>query len=139
MANSRAEALQAIPIFADLSSDSLEGLAEAAKEVEAHAGQVLVQPGTKGSGMFFIAEGTAVVETKRQARELGPGDFFGELALMRQDATRTARVRAKTPLRCLALDRASFRKLVADHPEVAASLLEVALIRLAENAGVAGR
>jgi len=46
---------------------------------------------------------------------------------------------AKTPLRCLALDRASFRELVASHPEVAASLLEVALGRLAENAGVGDR
>ena len=139
MKDSRADALRSIPLFADLSGSSLERLAEATKEIETPAGQVLVQPGTKGTGMFFIAEGTAVVETKRQARELGPGDFFGELALMRQDATRTARVRAKTPLRCLALDRPSFRKLTADHPEVAASLLEIALARLAENAGVPSR
>jgi CRP-like cAMP-binding protein len=89
--------------------------------------------------MFFIAEGTAVVETKRDHVELGPGQFFGELALMKPDSTRTARVWAKTPLRCLALDRASFRELVASHPEVAASLLEVALGRLAENAGVNDR
>jgi CRP-like cAMP-binding protein len=136
MGDRRVGALSSVPLFADLSADALERLAEAAKEVETPAGQVLVQPGTKGTGMFFIAEGTAVVETKRQARELGPGDFFGELALMKEDATRTARVRAKTPLRCLALDRASFRKLTAEHPEVAASLLEIALARLAENAGI---
>jgi CRP-like cAMP-binding protein len=86
--------------------------------------------------MFFIAEGTALVQTRREEIELGPGQFFGELALMSAEATRTARVRAKTQLRCLALDRASFRTLVAEHPEVAASLLEVALGRLAENAGV---
>ena len=87
--------------------------------------------------MFFIAEGTAVVETKRDEIQLGPGQFFGELALMSEDATRTARVRAKTDLSCLALDRASFRTLVAEHPEVAASLLEVALGRLADNAAAA--
>jgi voltage-gated potassium channel len=139
MADANAETLRAIPLFAELSDDSLEGLAEAAREVETPAGQVLVQPGAKGTGMFFIAEGTAIVETKREARELGPGEFFGELALMRGDATRTARVRAKTPLRCLALDRASFRKLTSEHPEVAASLLEIALARLAENAGVPSR
>jgi CRP-like cAMP-binding protein len=86
--------------------------------------------------MFFIAEGTAVVETKRDEIELGPGQFFGELALMSEDATRTARVQAKTELRCLALDRANFRTLVAEHPDVAASLLAVALGRLSENAGV---
>jgi CRP-like cAMP-binding protein len=100
---------------------------------------VLVQPGQKGTGMFFVTEGTAEVESKAGPVELGPGQFFGELALLKKDAIRTARVRAKTPLRCLALDRPSFQKLVAENPQVAASLLEVALDRLAENAGVADR
>jgi CRP-like cAMP-binding protein len=132
----RIEALRRVPLFADLAEDDLQCVADAVNEVEVPAGQLLVQPGAPGSGMFFIAEGTAVVETKRDEVELGPGQFFGELALMSEDATRTARVQAKTDLRCLALDRASFRTLVAEHPEVAASLLEVALGRLAENAGV---
>jgi nucleoid-associated protein EbfC len=131
-----AQSLMETKLGPELDDTSLERLAEATKEVETPAGQVLVQPGIKGTGMFFIAEGAAIVETKLQERELGPGEFFGELALMREDATRTARVRAKTPLRCLALDRAAFRKLVAEQPEVAASLLEIALSRLAENAGV---
>jgi voltage-gated potassium channel len=131
------EALRRVPLFVGLPDGDLAAIADAANEVEVPAGQPLTQPGQAGTGMFFIAEGTAVVETKREHVELGPGQFFGELALMRPDAIRTARVRAKTPLRCLALDRASFRGLVATHPEVAASLLEVALGRLAENAGVA--
>jgi voltage-gated potassium channel len=130
------DALRRVPLFSGLGDEDLERIADAASEVEFPAGQVLVQPGAAGSGMFFIAEGTAVVETRREPVELGPGQFFGELALITSDARRTARVSAKTPLRCLALDRASFRSLVADHPEVAASLLEVALGRLAENAGV---
>jgi CRP-like cAMP-binding protein len=137
--DARIEALRRVPLFADLGDTELECIAEAATEVEIPSDQVLVQPGTAGTGMFFIAEGTAVVETKRDHVELGPGQFFGELALMKPDSTRTARVWAKTPLRCLALDRASFRELVASHPEVAASLLEVALGRLAENAGVGDR
>ena len=137
--DARIEALRRVPLFADLGDTELECIAEAATEVEIPSDQVLVQPGTAGTGMFFIAEGTAVVETKRDEIELGPGQFFGELALMKPDSTRTARVWAKTPLRCLALDRASFRELVASHPEVAASLLEVALGRLAENAGVGDR
>ena len=133
----RIEALRRVPLFAGLDDDDLRCVAEAVNEVEVPAGQLLVQPGTAGTGMFFITDGTAVVETRREHVELGPGQFFGELALMKPDAIRTARVRAKTPLRCLALDRASFRGLVATHPEVAASLLEVALGRLAENAGLA--
>jgi CRP-like cAMP-binding protein len=134
--DSRLEALRRVPLFAELGDEELTHLAGAVNEVEVPPGQLLVQPGTAGTGMFFIAEGTAVVETKRDEIELGPGQFFGELALMSEDSTRTARVLAKTELRCLALDRASFRTLVAEHPEVAATLLEVALGRLAENAGV---
>jgi CRP-like cAMP-binding protein len=128
------DVLRRIELFAGLDDDDLRRIAEAANDVEVPADQVLVQPGTKGLGMFFIAEGTAIVETKHDHVELGPGQFFGELALIKEDATRTARVRAKTDLRCLAFDRASFRRLVAEHPDVAASLLEVALGRLAENA-----
>jgi CRP-like cAMP-binding protein len=132
----RLEALRHVPLFAELGDDDLQCLADAVNEVEVPAGQLLVQPGAPGTGMFFIADGTAVVETKQDEIELGPGQFFGELALISEDETRTARVRAKTELRCFALDRASFRSLVTDHPEVAASLLEVALGRLAENAAV---
>jgi CRP-like cAMP-binding protein len=138
VADERLEALRRVPLFSELGNEELQRVAEAVNEVAVPAQQLLVQPGTAGTGMFFIAEGTAVVETKREKIELGPGQFFGELALMSEDATRTARVRAKTELRCLALDRASFRKLVAEHPEVAASLLEVALGRLAENAAPPG-
>jgi voltage-gated potassium channel len=133
----RVEALRRVPLFVGLADGDLAAIADAANEVEVPPGQLLVQPGQAGTGMFFITDGTAVVETRREHVELGPGQFFGELALMKPDAIRTARVRAKTPLRCLALDRASFRGLVATHPDVAASLLEVALGRLAENAGIA--
>src|ERR1044072_5531120 len=133
--DSRIDGLRGVPIFADLGDDELAHVAEAVRGVEGPAGGLLVQPGPAGSGMFFIADGTAVVETRHGEIELGPGQFFGELALMSEDATRTARVLAKTELRCLALDRANFRTLVAEHPEVAATLLEIALGRLAENAG----
>lgn len=137
--DTRVDALRSMPLFAELGEEELEHIAEATHEIEAHEGQVLVQPGEKGTGMFFVTEGTAEVESKVGPVELGPGQFFGELALLKKDAIRTARVRAKTPLRCLALDRPSFQKLVAENPQVAASLLEVALDRLAENAGVADR
>ena len=138
MGDGRVEGLRRISLFADLDAGELDQVAEATKELEVPAGHVLVQPGTKGTGMFFICDGTAVVETKREHVELGPGEVFGELALMSAAATRTARVRANTPLRCLALDREGFRQLVGAHPEVAASLLEAALNRLAENAAPPG-
>jgi CRP-like cAMP-binding protein len=138
VADGRVEALRRVALFSQLGDEELQCVAEAVNEVEIPAQQLLVQPGTAGTGMFFICDGTAVVETKRDEIELGPGQFFGELALISEDATRTARVRAKTDLRCLALDRASFRELVSEHPDVAASLLEIALGRLAENAAPTG-
>ena|SRR5436190_19804820 len=126
----RAEDLRAIPLFSELEPDALEQMAEAAKEVEAPAGQPLTQPGAAGSGMFFVVEGTVEVEARESSRELGPGDFFGELALLTEDGTRTARVRAKTDVRCIAFDRAAFENLIREHPDIAATLLETALTRL---------
>ena len=129
MTVARVEDLKTIPLFAGLEPSALEQLAEAAKEVDAPAGQLLTQPGAAGSGMFFVVEGIVEVEAETW-RELGPGDFFGELALLTGDGTRTARVRAKTDVRCVALDRAGFEDLVRAHPDIAATLLETALTRL---------
>jgi CRP-like cAMP-binding protein len=126
----RVEDLRAIPLFAHLDPDALDQIAEAAKEVDVPAGQPFTQPGAAGSGMFFVVEGTVEVEARESTRELGPGDFFGELALLTEDGTRTARVRAKTDVRCIAFDRAGFENLVREHPDIAATLLETALTRL---------
>jgi CRP-like cAMP-binding protein len=127
----RVEDLKTVPLFAGLEPGALEQLAEAAKEVDTPAGQLLTQPGAAGSGMFFVVEGTVEVEAREAWRELGPGDFFGELALLTEDGTRTARVRARTDVRCVVFDRAGFEDLVRAHPDIAATLLETALTRLA--------
>jgi CRP-like cAMP-binding protein len=126
----RVEDLRTIPLFAELRPEALEQLAEAATEVDAPAGQPLTQPGAAGSGMFFVFEGSVEVEARETWRELGPGEFFGELALLTEDGTRTARVRAKTDVRCIAFDRTGFENLVRVHPDIAATLLETALTRL---------
>jgi CRP-like cAMP-binding protein len=126
----RAQDLRSIPLFAHLEPDALEQLAAAANEVEVPAGRPLTQPGDPGSGMFFVVEGTVVVDARESARELGPGEFFGELALLTEGGTRTARVRAKTDTRCIAFDRSGFENLVREHPDIAATLLETALTRL---------
>jgi voltage-gated potassium channel len=126
----RAEDLRTIPLFAELEPDALEQLAEAANEIDVPAGRPLTQPGDPGTGMFFVVEGTIEVEAREQPRELGPGDFFGELALLTEGGTRTARCRAKTDVRCIAFDRSGFEDLVREHPDIAATLLETALTRL---------
>ncbi|HEY6151964.1 MAG TPA: cyclic nucleotide-binding domain-containing protein [Gaiellaceae bacterium] len=126
----RVEDLQAIPLFAQLEPEALQHLAETAKDVDVPAGQPLTQPGSPGSGMFFICDGTVEVEARESVRQLGPGDFFGELALLTEGGTRTARVRARTDVRCIAFDRVGFENLVREHPDIAATLLETALTRL---------
>jgi CRP-like cAMP-binding protein len=128
--NRRADDLRAIPLLKGLDLLELEKLASGTSELEAPAGQPLTHPGAAGTGMFFVVEGTVEVEAREGARELGPGEFFGELALLTDEGKRTARVRAKTPVRCIAIDRAAFEAMLEDHPEVAANLLEAGLGRL---------
>jgi CRP-like cAMP-binding protein len=128
--STRAEELRAIPLLAGLDLLALEKLAAGTSELEARAGQPLIHPGATGTGMFFVVEGTVEVDAREGHRELGPGEFFGELALLTDKGKRTARVRAKTPVRCIAVDRAAFEALLEDHPEVAANLLEAGLGRL---------
>ena len=126
----RAAALLSIPLFAGLSEESRIRIAEMSGELEAHAGHVLIEAGAEGSGMYVVEEGTVVVEREGRTIELGPGQFFGELALL-TDTQRTARVRAKTGARLLAIGRTQFRQLLESEPKMALSMLEVLARRLA--------
>jgi CRP-like cAMP-binding protein len=128
----RTDALARVPVFAGRSRRSLERIARIAKDVELRAGQVLIEPRAKGSGMFVVLEGSVTASTRgRRARELGAGDIVGELALLTADAQRTARVRATTPVRCLAIARDDFRKILTGEPKVAIQVLEMVAARLA--------
>jgi CRP-like cAMP-binding protein len=127
----RVEALQRVPLFANLSLWSLERIARVASEVDIPAGQLLIEPRAKGAGMYLIQEGAVTVHViGKRLRELGPGEVVGELALLRRDGARSARVQAKTPVRCLAIDRESFRRLLAEEPGLALAILEVVVDRL---------
>ncbi|MGH2680647.1 MAG: cyclic nucleotide-binding domain-containing protein [Actinomycetota bacterium] len=117
------EKLRRIPLFAGLSDRALGRVAELVTEFEEPAGWVLVEVGQPGSGMFVLEEGTAVVELPDgRERELEPGDFFGELALL-TDHPRNARVQARTSVRCLAISRMDFKKLLAEEPEIGVAML----------------
>jgi CRP/FNR family transcriptional regulator, cyclic AMP receptor protein len=128
----RTEALARVPVFAGLSRRSLERIARIAKDLELRPGQVLIEPRAKGSGMFVVLEGAVTASTRgKRSRELGPGDIVGELALLTADERRTARVRATTPVRCLAIARGDFRRILTDEPRVAIQVLETVAARLA--------
>jgi CRP/FNR family transcriptional regulator, cyclic AMP receptor protein len=114
--------LRALPLFAGLDEDELQTLSAATSELEAPAGQMLIERGRPGSGLFILETGQAVVEAPEGQRELGPGDVFGERALLGDDVQRTARVRASTNVRCLAISRDAIEDLIRRRPEVAQRL-----------------
>ena len=124
--------LQDIPLFAGLDRAALERLVEASTEIDVAAGHVLIRADDPGSGMFVLEEGTVVVESPRVTLELGPGEFFGELSLLVPDAKRAARVRAATPVRCVALDRATLEAMLDEEPGFALDMLRVVAQRLAK-------
>jgi CRP-like cAMP-binding protein len=117
--------LRALPLFADLDDAQLDRLAAATTEFEAPAGQALIERGRPGSGMFVLEQGHAIVEAPEGTRELGPGDVFGERALLGEDLERTARVRAQTDIRCLAIARPEIEQLLAEDPRVAERLSQL--------------
>jgi CRP-like cAMP-binding protein len=117
-------ALQSVPIFDGLSDESLERIAAIASEVEFPAGQVVIEARTPGSGMFVILDGRVSVHARGVDTELGPGEVIGEVALLRRDSTRIARVQTLTDVRCLAVDRAGFRELITGDGPLAVALLE---------------
>jgi CRP-like cAMP-binding protein len=126
-----AERLRAIPMFAEVDDEHLARIAAVAGPFEVGAGHVLAQRGQPGSGMFVIVEGTVEVEIPNGTPvSLGPGEFFGELALL-ADTERSARVRASTHVRGLAIERTAFLELLRDEPRIALAMLPVLARRLA--------
>jgi CRP-like cAMP-binding protein len=118
------ERLRALTLFADLSDEQLERLSDCTSELEAPAGQALIERGKPGSGLYILEEGNVVVEAPEGHRQLGPGDIFGERSLLGDDIERTARVRAKTDVRCLAIARTEIERLIAEDVRVADRLAE---------------
>ena len=126
------EELQAIPLLAGMSPAGLERVSASAADLDADDGQVLALQDDPGSGMYIIRDGTVAVELRSGTIELGPGDFFGELALLIEDGARVARVRATSPVRCVSIPREDFLALVETEPSFALALLRELARRLAE-------
>jgi CRP-like cAMP-binding protein len=124
------ELLRRIEIFAELPEPVLERLAKGATAISTAADQVVVAIGEVGNHFYAIAAGRAAVELEDgTTRELGPGDFFGEIALLR-DVPRTATVRAIEPLQLYAIGRTDFLAAVTAHEPTLASVEYVVTSRL---------
>jgi MFS family permease len=118
----RVAAVRANPIFAPLAAPTIEQVADALQDVEKGAGAEVVRQGDSGDRFFLVREGTLDVYVDgRQVEPLGPGDSFGEIALLR-DVPRTATVKARTPVTLYALERDAFLAAVtASGPSLSAA------------------
>jgi CRP-like cAMP-binding protein len=118
-----------IPLFAQISEQSA-AVAAAGGVTDVPAGQTLAQAGDPGAGMFIVLEGSVVVERGSLHIEIQRHGFFGELALLVPGSPRTARVRAMTDSRILAVPRQAFEQLLDTEPSFVRALLEEIAARL---------
>jgi CRP/FNR family cyclic AMP-dependent transcriptional regulator len=113
-----------VPIFQGLDSRELERIASSMKQRTFRAGDTVTAEGTGGVGFFVIESGEARVTIGgKDRRTLGPGDYFGEVALL-TDSPRTATIMAETDLRCYGLTSWDFKPLVESHSSIAWKLLQ---------------
>lgn len=130
-----AAALAEAPLFAGCDpSDVAAALAEF-DEVRFPSGRRVVLEGWRGSDFFLVVTGTvAVLVDGWRVATLGPGDFFGEIAVL-GDGPRSASVRAETPLHCLVLPNGKLRQLLLDHPQLGINLIRIVIGRFQDVAG----
>jgi CRP/FNR family cyclic AMP-dependent transcriptional regulator len=124
--------LRRTPLFAGLGRRELGRLASTMTEREFEAGAAIAIEGEVGVGFFVIETGEAIVTLAgKEVTRLGPGDHFGEIALI-AETDRTATVTAATDLRCYAMTSWEFRRLVESNATVAWKLLQAMARRLVD-------
>ena len=131
--------LKTVALFASLDKDELRFVAQQADEVDVQPGKQLAAEGRFAYEFFVIQDGTAeVTRGGKPIATLGPGDFFGEIALLEAER-RTATVTAQSPMRLIVLTGGAFRMIERQMPSVATRIREaIARRREAdESAGAA--
>jgi len=129
VADQRVEQLRSVPLFGGCTDKELAFIASRADEIDIPAGRVLTEKGKSGGDFFVILDGRAEVDAAQGKRTLGPGDFFGEIALI-DNGPRTATVKATTPMRCLVLGHSQFRDVLHQNGEIALKILRAVTERL---------
>jgi len=133
VARPSAETLQKVPLFSGLENRDLERIADSFKERKYSAGDTIASEGQGGAGFFVIGEGTAKVTVHDHDRgKLGPGGYFGEIALLDEGA-RTATVIAETDMTCYAMTFWEFRPIVETDARIAWKLVQALAHKLRES------
>lgn len=124
MARAPIDVLRTVSLFEGLDEDELGRLADRFQERTVPEGDVVVEEGSTGTSFFVIAEGAATISVGGDMKAtVGPGDSFGEMAVIDEDV-RSASVVAATDLRLYFLTPWEFRPFVREQPEVAWKLLQ---------------
>ncbi|HEV1991553.1 MAG TPA: cyclic nucleotide-binding domain-containing protein [Candidatus Dormibacteraeota bacterium] len=122
-------------LFKDLPESELRAIEKQMKMVNHPAGHEIVVRGANGVGFMVILDGTVTVSTiQGKSRKLGPGDSFGEMALLDQEG-RSASIKADTPVTLATIPEWNFKPFLKEHPEVAYRLLQVLSQRVRQAEG----
>ena len=132
--NEKVELLKRIPLFARCTKAELIEVAITADEREAPEGARLTEEGRRGREFFVLVNGAVVVRRGgRKLADLGPGDWFGEIAILTYKP-RTTTVTATSPVRLLVINDRAFRRLVETTPRIAVTALASVAERLEQDA-----
>jgi CRP/FNR family transcriptional regulator, cyclic AMP receptor protein len=133
MSSPSPELLKRVPLFADVEPKDLARIANSFKNRTFKAGAEVATEGASGVGFFVIEDGEATVTVDgREVGKLKGGDYFGELALIDERATRTATLTADTELRTYGLTAWEFRPIVETNAAIAWQLLKALARKLRE-------
>jgi CRP/FNR family cyclic AMP-dependent transcriptional regulator len=126
------ETLGRVPLFSGVKEKDLKKLGKRMQERSFSEGEVVTTQGESGLGFFVIEDGNAAVSRNDEVvRNLGAGDYFGEVALI-DSGPRSATVVATSDLRCRGMTAWEFKPFVEEHPDVAWALLQTLVGRLRE-------
>jgi CRP/FNR family cyclic AMP-dependent transcriptional regulator len=124
------ELLKQTPLLAELGRRELEEVGRLVDEIDVAAGKVLMRQGETGREFFVLVDGSVAIDRDgTRVRALGPGDFFGEIALL-AEGPRTATATAETPTKLLVLGHREFHSLMTQYPSIQTSVLNCLASRL---------
>ncbi len=131
--NAKIDLIRKVPLFARCSRAEVAEVAKIADEIDLPEGKQLTREGDRGREFFVLLAGSATVHRGgRKVNTLGPGDFFGEIALVSR-SPRTATVTTTSPSRLLVITDGRFRTLLEHSPRIQIRVLEALADRLAPS------
>lgn len=131
----KVEMLKAAPLFSGLNKKQLNAIAETARDLTFQAGETIIEEGDNRSiGFYVLGSGSAEVSKDGAViASYGPGDYFGEIALLSDDTARTATVTATSDSEVVGLTKWDFRALLNSKPDIAVQVMAELARRLTET------